>query len=204
MFKFGVRPPLPREEYDHVHIGDKCVLNRWPECGTTETCTACQLARMLEGGRVVLEGQIDAGHSSCEGTRSNPCGCGCDYSKSLACKECGRKRTALDDGGQCVDRRDCSNAILAVFEASRQERAARAASAPPKRSGGRSSASPRPCRCECGEQTGGGNYRPGHDARHVSQLANQVRVGSITSDRALEKLSHSEALQAKLRKAVDA
>ena len=26
------------------------------------------------------------------------------------------------------------------------------------------------CRCGCGEMTGGGNYRPGHDARHAGQV----------------------------------
>ena len=26
------------------------------------------------------------------------------------------------------------------------------------------------CRCGCGEMTGGGNYRPGHDARHAGRV----------------------------------
>lgn len=167
-----------------------------------EICTACKLARMLETG--VLSASIDSGHASCEGEDARPCSCGCDYSRGAACKECRRKGMDLDDHGQCRDRRDCSNAILADFAASRAERARRAAAAPEKRRGGGSSGQKRPCTCGCGETTGGGLYRPGHDARHVSALTKQVRAGELTLDKARAEVAHSDKLVAKLEKAVGA
>lgn len=38
----------------------------------------------------------------------------------------------------------------------------------------RKSKVPVQCRCGCGEMTGGGNYRPGHDARHVGEIAREI------------------------------
>jgi hypothetical protein len=157
---------------------------------------------MLETG--VFSSAVDAGHSSCEGEESRPCGCGCDYSRGAACKECQRKGRDLDDHGQCRDRRDCSNAILAAHAALRSERAARAAATPEKRHGGASTAQKRPCTCGCGETTGGGLYRPGHDARHVSRLVKQVKSSELTLDAARSEVAHSDKLVAKLEKAVGA
>jgi len=167
-----------------------------------EVCMACVLAKMLETG--VMSGAVDAGHSGCEGTRQKPCTCGCEYSLQKQCKECSRKGQVLDDGGQCVDRRDCANTILAHAANRRAEEVKRKAAAPPKRTGGRTASSPRDCTCGCGEKTGGGLYRPGHDARHVSALVNQYKVGSIDRDKALKALEHSDKLQAKFDKATGA
>lgn len=165
-------------------------------------CTACQLARMLERG--VLSPAVEAGHSSCEGNEQMPCACGCDYSRGHACKECLRKGMDLDEGGQCRDRRDCANAILMAAAARKADRVQKAAEAPPKRSGGRASGAPRDCHCGCGEQTGGGMYRPGHDARHVSQLTARVKAGELTVEAAEREVAHSDKLIAKLHKAVGA
>lgn len=164
-------------------------------------CTACQLARMLQSGAIV--GTVDAGHQSCEGTRSDPCGCGCEYAARHQCKECSRKSEDLDDNGQCTDRRSCANSILASAAAARAERAKKALVAPPKRTNVRSGVGgPAPdCRCGCGEKTGGGNYRPGHDARHVSKLTAAIKSGETTLDRALADLP-SDKLRDKLSKAV--
>lgn len=233
-FDAGVRPPLPRSEYDHVHVGGECVHNRWPECregqeppppetiATTSQlieqmverhdervaalapvkrlCNSCALAKMLEKG--VFSDSIDAGHSSCEGTADEPCACKCEYAQMHQCRECGRKGTTLDDHGQCVDRTNCANAIL---EASTQRAAARAAAkaeTPAKRSPSGGSATKRPCKCGCGEMTGGGMYRPGHDARHVSALTRAVKAGETALHDAVGELAHSAKLQDKLRKAV--
>lgn len=171
-----------------------------PVMTDTNVCTACKLARMLETG--ILSSSVDAGHSSCEGSDEMPCACGCEYSRGAACKECLRKGMNLDDHGQCVNRRDCANAILAASAASRAERARRAAVEPPKRHGGSSTAQKRPCTCGCGETTGGGLYRPGHDARHVSNLVKQVKAGELTLAEATKAVAHSEKLIAKLEKAV--
>lgn len=163
-------------------------------------CTSCQLARMLERG--VVASSADAGHSSCEGTHEDPCSCGCPYSKWQACRECGRKGTPLDEHGACVDKTDCANAIYARVTAEREAREARAAAAPPKRSKSLSAAGKGDCKCGCGEKTGGGLYRPGHDARHVSQLVAKVKAGDLALHDAVEEVAHSQKLQDKLRKAV--
>lgn len=57
------------------------------------------------------------------------------------------------------------------------------------------------CKCGCGE-TAPRNYRPGHDARHVSQLARAVRDGSLDKRAALRAVAASEKLQAKLTRAL--
>ena len=171
-----------------------------PVVTSPEVCTACVLAKMLETG--VMSGAVDAGHSQCEGTRQEPCRCGCEYSLQHQCKECGRKGTNLDDGGQCVDRRDCANVILAAAAAKRAADHQRKLEAPPKRTGGRVSGTPRDCMCGCGEKTGGGNYRPGHDARHVSQLVASIKAGSEKLEDVIDELP-SQALRDKLTKAVN-
>lgn len=163
-------------------------------------CTACQLAKMLETG--IISSSVDAGHSQCESNAPGECSCGCEYSRYQKCRECGRKGTALDEHGQCVDRRDCANAILVASATARKERADRAAAAPATRHGGHSSAGKRPCTCGCGEMTGGGLYRPGHDARHVSSLTRQVKAGDLTASQAIDEVSHSEKLTAKLKRAI--
>ena len=51
------------------------------------------------------------------------------------------------------------------------------------------SASPRECACGCGEMTGGGTFRPGHDARHKGNLLRQIRKGGDEGTAALEELA---------------
>ncbi len=60
---------------------------------------------------------------------------------------------------------------------------------------------PSPCLCGCGEPTAR-NYRPGHDARHVGQLARAVVAGAADKRAALRALP-TEALRAKLTRAAD-
>ena len=61
---------------------------------------------------------------------------------------------------------------------------------------------PQDCTCGCGEQTGGGNYRPGHDSRHVSQVAAEdVKVSGQQREQIIKRLP-TEALQAKARNKV--
>jgi hypothetical protein len=55
----------------------------------------------------------------------------------------------------------------------------------------------KPCGCGCGEQCGG-RYRPGHDARFVSQLTAKVKSGDLTAADALAKLDDQPKLRAKL------
>ncbi|TXK18443.1 hypothetical protein [Homoserinibacter sp. GY 40078] len=55
---------------------------------------------------------------------------------------------------------------------------------------------PGTCKCGCGEQVKR-DYRPGHDARHVSQLTRAVREGAIEKRVAL-RLLPTESLREKL------
>lgn len=47
---------------------------------------------------------------------------------------------------------------------------------------------PRPCRCGCGETTGGGTFRPGHDARFKGQLLKRIDAGGEDGEAALAEL----------------
>lgn len=55
---------------------------------------------------------------------------------------------------------------------------------------------PGTCLCGCGENAPR-SYRPGHDARHVSQLARAVREGTLDKRAALRAVP-TEPLRAKL------
>lgn len=75
----------------------------------------------------------------------------------------------------------------------------------------------RTCRCGCGAPLGGkAAYRPGHDARHVSNLKRDLENAAASSDRSPESTERiqgevyaifsqlkSDALRAKLGRAVD-
>ncbi|MEU6999931.1 hypothetical protein [Nonomuraea sp. NPDC046570] len=65
---------------------------------------------------------------------------------------------------------------------------------------------PRPCLCGCGEQITSrkGIFRPGHDARHCSQLAKAVANKELTKAQALAQAGKaSEALRNKLATMLD-
>jgi 8-oxo-dGTP pyrophosphatase MutT (NUDIX family) len=62
---------------------------------------------------------------------------------------------------------------------------------------------PKPCKDHCGGKTAGGDYLPGHDARHVKQLHQAVREGRMSKDEALAQVGHSGKLQAKLQVHLD-
>lgn len=51
------------------------------------------------------------------------------------------------------------------------------------------SATPRECACGCGEMTGGGTFRPGHDARHKGNLLRAIRAGGDEGTAALTELA---------------
>lgn len=48
---------------------------------------------------------------------------------------------------------------------------------------------PRECGCGCGEMTGGGIFRPGHDARHKGNLLRRIDEGGADGEAALEELA---------------
>lgn len=59
------------------------------------------------------------------------------------------------------------------------------------------------CKCGCGGATKGGNYLPGHDARHVSQVFARWIDNEFDADGAMVELP-TPALQAKLAKRISA
>jgi hypothetical protein len=62
---------------------------------------------------------------------------------------------------------------------------------------------PAKCRCGCGEQVTK-QYKPGHDARHASQLRQAVAEGKLTRDAALKVASDtSPAFVAKVTRSLD-
>ena len=57
-----------------------------------------------------------------------------------------------------------------------------------------------PCGCGCGEPSGGGTFRPGHDSKLLSRLIKAVRSGEQTLEDALAemtKIGASDKLKAK-------
>lgn len=77
---------------------------------------------------------------------------------------------------------------------SRKTQTARKSSAT-KSSGGRAAGSkskkgtPRECECGCGDMTGGGTFRPGHDARFKGNMLKLIDKGGPEGEAALERLS---------------
>jgi hypothetical protein len=58
---------------------------------------------------------------------------------------------------------------------------------------------PKDCACGCGAQTKGGNYLPGHDSRHVSQVsAEALKVSGAARENVFKRLP-TDALIAKAR-----
>ncbi len=74
-----------------------------------------------------------------------------------------------------------------------------AARSPRKPSGASRRATPGggTCGCGCGESCGG-RFRPGHDAKLLSRLQNEVRTGVKTRDEALAELADHPKLKDKL------
>ncbi|WIC89818.1 hypothetical protein SEA_SAPO_47 [Gordonia phage Sapo] len=63
---------------------------------------------------------------------------------------------------------------------------------------------PKTCYCGCEGTTGGGNYLPGHDARHAGHLARRVVEGREDLETALNQLPwDADKLAAKVRKSVE-
>jgi len=50
------------------------------------------------------------------------------------------------------------------------------------------------CKCGCGEQTGGGQFRPGHDAKHKSALIKRAQDGDQTAIDELEERNWTKFL----------
>lgn len=174
-------------------------------------CDVCQAARLVEAGVMPSSLEPDYIHQGCR--TPGDCACGCEYSEGARCVNCGRLRPMRDleqaDGehASCVDRAACGASMLSDGPAAPEPAKAKSG---PKAARPRAASAPRaprpkaekvtpPCKCECGELTGGGMYRPGHDSRHVKRLVEEVRHGSKSAVIAQGELP-SDALRGKLDK----
>lgn len=135
-------------------------------------------------------------HHQCPGGVRNGNGsiarCTCSETErcgSIRCTDCNnRDPETIGEDWRCIDRNDC----LAEQERSAQKNPAylrirevreahgmdrkirRGTSTPgdpekPSRAP-RSAATGKPCTCGCGETTGGGRFRPGHDSKYLTKL----------------------------------
>ena len=117
----------------------------------------------------------------------------------------------------CLDATECDERVRRRVSLNPQyqqitqarERADERAVAEGRRKPKREKVPPKPktgnCLC-CGEQTSGGKFLPGHDARLVSQTATAVAAGTLTREDAITKfaeLGTSDALVAKLTRKLD-
>lgn len=76
------------------------------------------------------------------------------------------------------------SAILAEIAREEQTMATKTkAQKPSASSKGRKAVEPRDCECECGQQTKGGRFLPGHDAKLKSRLQSEYREASTKRER---------------------
>lgn len=142
-------------------------------------------------------------HSACPGGVRNGNGtihlCGCRKEGCLAgqkrCTEChNRTQDEIGEDWHCLNKNDCDVEvqrrlnlnpsylrIRALFPAPvvALEDTAESEGVPTPRESRRSTrGTGKPCLCECGEVTGGGKFRPGHDSKYLNRL---VEAGDQTA-----------------------
>lgn len=141
-------------------------------------------------------------HNRCPGGVRNgngtihPCGCR-ETSRcgSIRCTDCNnRDAETIGEDWRCLNRDDCmaeqerqaqANPVvmrIRAIVAEHKKAPSRASedldptdipARAPRRSRGATEAG-RPCLCECGETTGGGRFRPGHDSKYLNKLVNHA------------------------------
>lgn len=174
-------------------------------------CDVCSAAKLAESGVMPSSVPADELHARCR--EPGRCACSCEFAKGGRCRNCHRTRTFEQLSGstletaECVDRSDCAKAMLDALTAPTPPKTPpnppSATRRPPRPSPAPRPARARatgttPCTCGCGETTGGGRYKPGHDARHVKNLVAAVRARGLTREAAADQLS--DALKDKLYK----
>lgn len=137
-------------------------------------------------------------HHRCPGGVRNGNGsiarCACRETErcgSTRCTDCNnREAGTIGSDWRCLDKNDCDAAqersalanptyqrVLAVREAHGKPSLGSTPTDTPA-AAPRSRKAPgqagKPCRCECGETTGGGTFRPGHDSKYLNRLVAQA------------------------------
>jgi hypothetical protein len=125
------------------------------------------------------------------------CPCECEQSQTVRCVVCNNRQPeeinadtyTCNDPGACISEynRKRQTALDTLYPNGQQTHYRPV------------SKSAKSCKCECGEQTGGGQFRPGHADKLVANLAKEIKAGGIAEDDAREMLLHiSEGLIKKL------
>jgi len=118
-----------------------------------------------------------------EGDHMYRCPCGCDKATARYCKVCGndyadevREETwTCEDAGQCMSRVDRKREEL--------RHRLMPNGTPAKKTSGKA------CNCNCGEETGGGLFKPGHADKLAKATAEQVKAGTLNYEDAVEQLT---------------
>jgi hypothetical protein len=142
--------------------------------------------------------EFGGNHHQCPGGVRNGNGsiyqCGCretDRCGSIRCTDCNnRDAGTIGSDWRCIDRNDCEaeqqrralmnptyQRVLAVREAHGKPSEYRdPTSTPPPAARPRKAPSEagKPCTCGCGETTGGGRFKPGHDSKYLNTLVAQA------------------------------
>ncbi|AYQ99492.1 hypothetical protein PBI_JOHANN_36 [Microbacterium phage Johann] len=143
--------------------------------------------------------------------------CGCtDHGVITRCLDCGVR--SLDEVDpqtwQCIDQEACTarrakareKSLVALYGSSETGEPLR--SVPAKEKPAKAPSKPKIGKCLCcGETTGGGLFRPGHDSKYLTRAVTRINDGATTLDAMIDLWADqgiSEALQGKLRKRVAA
>ncbi|URM86945.1 hypothetical protein SEA_TYPHER_37 [Microbacterium phage Typher] len=141
--------------------------------------------------------------------------CGCtDHEVITRCLDCGLR--SLDEVDpqtwQCIDQESCASrrakarekSLVALYGSSDTENPLRAVPRAEKPEKAPSRPKVGKCLC-CGETTGGGLFRPGHDSKYLTRAVTEIREGThdlADVQAAWRDQGISDALQAKLAKRV--
>ena len=136
--------------------------------------------------------------------------CGCTQHEIVRrCLECGLRSNAgvAESTWTCLDPEECEGRRAKARAAYATTDVARVLTNQPEKPT-RAPAKPKTGKCLCcGETTGGGLFRPGHDSKYLTSAVTLIRDGQISLDDTLTKWHReglSVALQGKLQKRVGA
>lgn len=136
--------------------------------------------------------------------------CGCTRHEIMRrCLACGVRSndTVAESTWTCLDAEECEGRLTKSRAAYATTSVAKVLGNQPEKPT-RAPAKPKTGECLCcGETTGGGLFRPGHDSKYLTRAVEAIKSGAVSLDDTLTKWSReglSVALQAKLQKRLGA
>ncbi|QJD50012.1 hypothetical protein SEA_RASOVI_35 [Microbacterium phage Rasovi] len=154
------------------------------------------------------------------GDRTTVVLCGCtEHPPVIRCLDCGHRSLRGDEfvseeTWQCIDQEACQarrekareKSLVALYGSSESGEPLR--SVPAKEKPAKAPSKPKIGKCLCcGETTGGGLFRPGHDSKYLTRAVQAIKETDADLDSMLANWASqgiSEALRAKLAKRVTA